>query len=137
MPKAMDPNARYRVVLKSDENKAPAPTFIYPFLVGRQQTRMMEIYNAINDGNDPVVNVQKTFEMASMFLVGWDNITDPATGEPIPFDPAKLADICSVLEAMELAQRVLFGQTLDTHDKKKLDLPSESGTADSAKIAEG
>ena len=135
MPKAMDSNQRHRVVLACDMDKNPTPTFIYPFLTGRQQRQMLSIYESIDDGNAQADNISKAFDMASMFLRGWEHITHPDTGEPMEFDPKRLDEVCSVLEAMELSQRVMFGQTLDLMDKKKLDSPSESDTADSVKPA--
>lgn len=140
MPKAMDPSKRFRAVLKCDESKEPRPTFLYPFLTGRQQMAMMEIYEQIDDSAGQLQNMKQAFELAGMFLLGWENQLHPETGQPARFDrtrPAaeQLAEICDVTEAMELAQRVMYGQTLDLLDKKKFDSPSDSATAESAPTA--
>lgn len=134
MPKAMNPNSRYEVVLACDKDKPSPPTFIYPFLTGLQQMEMMELYESVDGQNVRAENMRTAFKLAGMFLRGWKNVTDPA-GEPIPFDVEKLPAICSVIEAMELAQDVMFNQALDVTDKKKLDSPLGSGTAPSANPA--
>jgi hypothetical protein len=132
MPKAMDPNSTYRVVLACDKGKTPAPTFLYPYLTGRQQMAMMELYESVDGTNVQSQNMHKAFELAGMFLRGWENVTGQ-DGAPLAFGPDKLPEICSVVEAMELAHQVLFGQALDVMDKKKLDSPSASAMAGSAK----
>lgn len=137
MPKAADPSQRFRVVLSSDVDKDPKPTFVYPYLTGRQQMAMLDLYETIDDSAGQRANMEKAFELAAMYLLQWENISDPQTGEPMEFDRHRLADVCSVLEAMELAHRVLWGQTLDLMDKKKSDWPSASAGAESAKPAPG
>lgn len=135
MPKALSPDKQHRVILECDKDQDPAPTFIYPFLTGRQQTQMMELYDSIQDSNSPLQNIKKSFGLASLFLIGWENITTPG-GEAIPFDTARLDEVCSVLEVMELSQKVMFGQTLDVLDKKKSESLLDSDTAESVNPAQ-
>lgn len=87
MPKAMDPSKRFRAVLKCDESKEPRPTFLYPFLTGRQQMAMMEIYEQIDDSAGQLQNMKQAFELAGMFLLGWENQFSPGNRPAGPVRP--------------------------------------------------
>lgn len=136
MPKGIDPNQKYKVVLDSDKEKTSPPTFIYRYLTGRQQLAAIEKYDNIDDKNSSQIeNIRKTFNLAREHLIGWDNIIDPISGGCIEFNPDHLEDICTVLEAMELCQKVLYGQVLDLESKKKLESQSDYDSEESVKPA--
>ncbi|RKY05687.1 MAG: hypothetical protein DRP56_08735 [Planctomycetota bacterium] len=114
----MDPNQKNRIVLECDAGKDPAPCFVYPFLTGRQQRLLMDDYEKIDNSGSHSENLDRTFKTAAKFLTGWENITGP-DGSVVVFDRATLEDVVSVLEAMELINKLFLQQKMSFDDKKK------------------
>lgn len=69
-------------------------------------------------------------------LAGWDHQTHIQTGEPVPFDPARLGDILGPADCGELEIRLLVDSTLQAAHLKNSGPPSPSNPAASA-IAAG
>lgn len=118
MPIAMHPNKKFRIVLECDKNMDPAPCFVYPYLTGAQQESLVETYNRIDDTSDQTSNFNRTFEAAGRHLLGWENLTD-ADGNAIPFAADRLKEVVSVMEAIELINKLFNQQSLTLDDKKK------------------
>jgi len=140
MPLALEPNETFEIVLESDKKK-PAeqqPKFIYRYLTCRQWRQLASFNEKLDElgknkdaSTDNVMD--EIFETAAIGLVGWVNMFDPQSKEPIPYDKNKLEDVVTMSEVMELIVK-LVNTRPNIQDKKKLDLPSDSDTAESAKI---
>jgi hypothetical protein len=113
MPRALEPGQRFSVVLDSDEDKpvATRPTFwfvtksVRDWKAGRETI----IKNLEADAWDA------TLAMLRLSLVGWDNMTDPETQQPIAFNLDDLDRLVDFTEAQELLDKIRFGP----RDKKK------------------
>lgn len=94
------------------------PEFIYRRLSTAECDQLSEDYE-----NAPTDNAKnrrdKIIEIAGCGLLDWSNQVDPATGELIQFDPARLRDVINHFEADELIGRRMMGGQLALIDKKK------------------
>lgn len=107
MPKALEPNRRFSVVLESDADKPPAkqPTF---YCV----TKSVRDWTAHRDELLARANIDAwamTIELLKPCVVDWANMADPETNEPIPFDINELHRLLDFAEATELLDKVRFG----------------------------
>jgi hypothetical protein len=102
MPAAIEPGQKYSVSLMIDQAKDPKPIFYFPYLTGRQQRKLLEVYEQIGSGQIANADdLDRIFAELRKYLLGWDNL-------PISFDPAALEDLISITEAMELLNRLLL-----------------------------
>ena len=130
MPLATDPNRTFKVSLSSDM-ETPAetrPVFVYRYSTGRQWREACEFSRQIKDAKSdtemPFDNIDQLFDRLREKLIGWENMTDPDTGEVFAFDGGRLEDILNLSEAFELLQLKLTQSPTDD-DKKKLESPSD------------
>lgn len=124
MPRALDPTARFPIVLKSDQGKpAPRPTFWARYLTGRE---WLELAN--NAGESAIASWYNALRLA---VVHWENIVD-AAGQPVAFAPAMFENILDPGEAKELVEACIAGQQPSTDEKKGSGSPSPSKPASSA-----
>jgi len=131
MPLAVDPQARFRIVLQSDRDAEPEPAFLCKYLsaalwrrVGRVQDRIEDL-----DGADEVVDL--VFDAIKLGIVGWENMLDYDE-----FDADKLEEVLTIMEAQELLQKIMI-QGMDVEVKKKSESPLPSSTEESARTAPG
>ena len=110
MPMALEPGRRYTIVLTTDKHKDTPPGFWYPYLTGRQQQQLMDSYEGIGGAASQADNMRLAFEAAEKYLLGWENMG-------IEYAPGTLRDVCSVMEAMELVNRLML-QGPDAAEKK-------------------
>ena len=80
---------------------------------------------------DSLTMIDLAFQAIEKTLCGWRNMKK-ASGEEIPYEPKKLKSMVTLQEATELMQAAV-AQRPSLEDKKKFDLPSDLGTAESAK----
>ena len=106
MPKALDKNSTFKVVLESDKDKEKKPAFVYRYLVGAEQLEFAKLSGKISEAQNPDAIIAGVFETAAKGLVGWENMVDSATGEEVKFDPVGLRSILSMAEAQELVEKV-------------------------------
>jgi len=134
MPIALDPKATFNIVLESDKAKPKPeqPRFIYHHLTARQWMHISDVLNKLETLKDNEV-VSKIFDACKIGLVGWENMTG-LSGKPITFRPKAMEDMLTLTEATELLVALSVSSLLGD-SKKKLELPSGSGTARSAKTA--
>jgi len=135
MPLALEPNATFRVVLESDKDKANPPYFELRFLSGRGWKELTRQAGRIKKAKSGPAAIDVVYDMIRTGLAGWDNMTDPATGEEIPYDPADLDRLLTIKEANELMAK-FRDQGITVAAKKKSDSPSDSDTGKSAKTAQ-
>ena len=103
MPIAMDKDARFPFVLETDRVKeTEVPTFYFSALTMRDWRKLNQRAQAI----DQCPNVDAALdEMCSIIgsnLVGWEFMTNPATGKPMAFKKKKLGDLITMNEGWEL-----------------------------------
>jgi len=135
MPIATDPEATFKIVLEGDKKKDPEPGFIYRHLTGRQWGRVCEANNTLEKCETDSEIIDKVYGACRIGLVGWENIIDPATNEPMPFEPDKLEDVLAITEATELMVKLRASGILGAECKKKLDSLLDSDTVEPAETA--
>lgn len=129
MPLALDPTATFELVLASDEDK-PAesrPTFVFRNLPDRALKKMMGMGEQI-EAADGLQRVDIMHDALRLALVGWRNLIDPTSGQPIPFDPAATEDVLNATEVVELIQGVAAHVQSGPDDRKKSEPPSPSSS---------
>jgi hypothetical protein len=134
MPLALEPGGRYPVVLESDADK-PAdsrPTFYFRALSGRKWREAARISDGLERHKDSFVAIEQLYDALLWGLVDWENMIDPDTGEPIPFDPAELDAILQPPEAAELVPKMLGVGQLTRAERKNSASPRSSNTASCA-----
>ena len=129
MPIGTSRNQTFNVILDSDKDLDPQPTFIYRFLTMRQWKRLMKMDDQLGSAK-PDEQMDLMMEACGMGLVGWKNMTDPDTGQSIPFDKDRLQDLLSIEDAQELAQKIMT-QIPSYSEKKTSDLLLHSDTVQS------
>ena len=139
MPRAVDPNDRFYVVLASDAATAleRQPRFVYHYLTAREHRRLGQLNEKLLEAVTIDQVVDETFEAVKMGLVDWEHMTD-RNGQPVPFNLDELEDLVGLIEAQELVN--LMSQQnprlVSRDDKKKHDSPSACATAKSATSAD-
>jgi hypothetical protein len=140
MPTGTDPSRTFKVVLKCDEKKANPPTFIYQLSTCREIREFKEYYQKLmaakTDKQIEALGQKRLFQLLTKKLVGWKNMVDPISENPIKFDRNELDTLVNTAEAFELLFRII-GQGLSDDDKKKLKSRSGTNSGRSAKGAKG
>ncbi len=136
MPAALDPDNTFTIVLPDDQEKPDGkrPGFIYNYLTGRQWFKVTEVQELLPKCKSMAAVMDLVFGGCRIGLKGWENITG-LDGKEIKFDPAKLEDILTLVEAQELATALEAEGSLGTQYKKKLDSLSHIETEPSASDA--
>ena len=112
MPILCEPDATFPVVLESDKNKTPQPTFIAKAQSMRGQQRIGATLDLWNEPELPVDELfEKTLEVLGAVFVGWRNM-------PTAYSVDALAETINYAEARELLRLVLFASQLDPESKK-------------------
>lgn len=122
MPRALEPGDTFEVVLDYDKEKPAAerPTFIYRAMSCREFRTFKPNWDGSVDGP----SLDALLKSAKDNLVGWRNMLDPESREPIPFDLAEFDKIVTPLEAWELVNLSAMGQEVSADDKKKSASPA-------------
>lgn len=113
MPIALAKGDTFKVSLRSDQSNKEVPVeqkprFEFNFLTGRQQRKLAEQLDQFTVGLGNVETIDKVFKILGDYIVGWENIIDPTTNKPIPFDKNKIMDVLRFQEANELLYAI-FG----------------------------
>ena len=137
MPLALEPNRTFPVILETDQNKPePRPTFYFKYLSGREWKSVAELSDQLFGAASGAAAIDLIFGSLAKGLVSWENMVDPDTHDPIPFNVTELDSIITLTEAHELMEK-FRNQGLEVEDKKKSESPSQCDTAASAKTAKG
>lgn len=126
MPIAIDPEAKIKIILDSDEQKKNAVAFHGRALTGRQQRQIAEALEGIAGFGD-VKAIDEIFRVLSLCIVGWEGFSEP-------FSVDLLMDKLNYFEARELIQKTLYAGP-SWAERKKSELPSVVSTAESARPA--
>ena len=103
MPIAMDKDTRFVYVLQTDRAKETnKPTFYFSALTMAAWRKMNQRAKQIDDCKNVEDALAELCSMITAHLVGWENMTNPATGQPLKFNKNKLADLITMNEAWEL-----------------------------------
>lgn len=134
MPIAMDPQQTIKLVLERHFEKLAPPTFLYKPLTARQWRTVAGLNDRIGELDNPNAMIDGMVECVRLGLVGWENMVEMDTGDPVAFAPDRLEDIVTMPDLQELiAQRTTY---FNFEDKKKLSSPSDSETATSVENVE-
>lgn len=125
MPRALDPDARFPLILKSDRDKPePRPTFWARYLSGRE---WIELSNA----KDPEEHkLASWYNALRMTIVDWQHLRDK-DGNTIRFAPAMFENVLDPGEARELVELCVAGQQPDATEKKESGPRQQSKPANS------
>lgn len=134
MPRALDPQARFPIVLDSDKGKTPEPTFWFKYLTGREHMQVDETTRQIDGMATDVELYGPVYSALRIGLVGWDNLVGP--DGPIPYTPANLECILDYREACELVGKMRQACILGAEDAKKSESQSGSDAANSPASAD-
>ena len=135
MPRALNPNSRFPVVLDSDASSDPKPTFWFRFLTGAEFMELDDAVSSQQAAGTARDLAAPVYTVLRMGLVDWTNLRDH-DGNPIPYQPADLERFVDYGEACELAVKMRTGCMLSEGDLKKLGSPSASPAASSVESAE-
>ena len=83
----------------------------------------MTAMNRMKTSEDPDDKISSAIDAAEVCLVGWENMTDPVTGEAILFSRETIGDILSIEELAEVFEAVTSAALASSADRKKSELP--------------
>ena len=137
MPRFLDPNQTFPLVLDSDAGKPEGerPTFTARVLNGHLQRQLLELSDKIQTAGSNLEAFTAIFDSLKVVIVGWENMIDPTTGEAIEFDPERFEHILGSDEAVQLLAKAREANELEASDLGKFVSPSSSSTDGSAKDA--
>lgn len=119
MPIALDPGGKFPLVLHSDQDKPQEsrPTFFARALCWREQKAEQQKLDDLKTSKLSN-NEQKEKALDQLFglLVGWTNINDPKSGDPIPF---QRDTIDLVLGSQEIAELLVNAINNLFYEEKK------------------
>ena len=136
MPLALDPDATFDVVLKTDEGKPASerPTFVYRHVSGRDwKPRLEQLVKA--EQGDPGANIDGIFNALRCGLAGWRHMVDPKTKQEIPFDPVELDRLLTFGEARQLFDRIAEQGIPSSGEAEGSESPVSSAGANSVEDA--
>lgn len=138
MPKALRPGVRYPIVLDEDREIEPTPTFYARSLTLEAFQETTQALRALKDADaeNKTEAMFVAFDAIKKSIVGWDNMTDPETGQLIPFNRETLPKLIDINEAMELLGKVITAGRLTADDRKKSESPRSSDAVSFAGVAE-
>lgn len=110
MPRALDPNDTFDVVLDSDKNKDPQPTFVFRAATGRQWRQMGIALD--KPGVEVGAYCDHLYDAVKTTLTNWHGMND------IAYDQEKLEDLITPIEAREILHKVLEQGVLSPEAKK-------------------
>lgn len=135
MPRSLDPNSRLTMVLACDLDKVPQPRIFARCLTLNQQRRLMAAMQRMQAGSDAEDKLTAAIDAAEVCLVGWENMTDPDTGNPIEFCRDAIGDVLTIEELTEVFNAVTSASNPSAVDKKKSESPHSSAAENFASHA--
>lgn len=121
MPKSLDPSSRITMVLACDldKPKETQPRIFARTLTLNQQRRLMEAMGRMRSCEQAEDKLTAALDAAEVCLLGWENMTDPHSGDPIAFSRDAIGDVLSIDELVEVFDAVSSTSTASAADKKK------------------
>ena len=114
----MDKDTRFAYVLETDRVKeTDVPTFYFGALTMGAWRKMNQRAKQIDKCKNVEDALKELCSMITEHLVGWDNMTNPSTGNPLKFGKNKLADLITMNESWELIAGIK-DQGVEASDRK-------------------
>lgn len=115
---AIDPRRTYKLWLDifADLPFAERPVFVYRRITGAEYLDIAKQESAA--GKSVAEQTAEIYEAVKVGLVDWTSQTNAATGEPVPFDAARLSEVLDPMEAQEIIGKRLFGARTSGDDLK-------------------
>ena len=125
MPRSLDPNSKLTFVLACDVDKPPQtqPRIFARTLTLNQQRRLMSAMKRLKTDSDPDAKIEAGLDAAEVCITGWENMTDPHTGEAIAFSREAIGDVLSIDELVEVFEAVISFAKPNGDDQKKSESP--------------
>lgn len=112
MPILCDPNSTFDVVLDSDADKTPTPTFVARCQSLRGQMQICATIDKLAEQKTSTAELfTETIERLAAVFVGWRNM-------PEEYEPSKLGDYLNYAEARQLLRKVLYHSQVSSVEKK-------------------
>lgn len=115
MPKFLEPDQRFPIVLEGDKDKANPPTFFAKSQSMRGQMQLNAKFDELIDHNKHQSTEELFAEVVATLatvVIGWQNMGD------IPFSVDAFYDVLDSTEAFELLRKVQYNQHVDLEAKK-------------------
>jgi len=124
MPRSLDPSARLTMVLACDVDKPKEsqPRIFARTLTLNQQRKLMGVMDQMHKAESATDKISAALDAAEICLVGWENMTDPNSGQAIVFCRETIGDVLSLEELVEVFGAVTSAATPSGDDKKKSEL---------------
>jgi len=121
MPKSLDPNSKLTFVLACDVGKPieTQPRIFARVLTINQQRKLVASMQSMRTDGDTAATFEAALDAAEICLVGWQNMIDPTTGDPIPFNRDTIGDVLTVDELVEVFDAVIGSTKPSAGDQKK------------------
>lgn len=126
MPRSLDPSSRLTFVLACDVDKPKEaqPRIFARTLTLNQQRKLMRAMASLRSASgDPDQQIDAALDAAEICLVGWENMTNPHTGEAIQYSREAIGDVLSLDELVEVFEAVSGSSTPTGDDQKKSESP--------------
>jgi hypothetical protein len=125
MPRSLDPSSRLTFVLACDVDKPKEaqPRIFARTLTLNQQRKLMNAMKRLRGETDPDQQIDAALDAAEICLVGWENMTNPHTGEAIQYSREAIGDVLSLDELVEVFEAVSGSSTPTGDDQKKSESP--------------
>jgi len=116
MPRRTDPNSRLTLVLDCDKHLPPEqqPKFFARVLSVRQAEEMQSIREQAGANS-----IKQAVDLVMMFLTGWENMTNPETGEAMAFSAENLKEVLTFDELAEVIDFAVGTIKPSAGDQKK------------------
>ena len=128
MPRSIDPDARVDIVLTTDKDKSPKPTFQFKTITVKEEEKLGRIYDAATGDEENELS-NRVKEYLEPLLLGWSNM-----GE-FEFGKHSLQDVVCFAEAMDLAGQLLESGRLSIDEKKRSESEASLGAESSVNHA--
>ena len=119
MPRSLEPNSRLVFVLECDRDKTPQPRAFGRTLSISQSRKLMAAMESMRKATTVDDRIENILDAAMSVITGWENMTDPNTGEAIPFTRENLADVYSIDELTEILGLAAGDGRLTADERKK------------------
>lgn len=121
MPRSLDPSSRLTMVLACDVDKPKEtqPRIYARTLTLNQQRKLMTSMDQMKQADNASDKISAALDAAEVCIVGWENMTDPDTGEAIVFSRETIGDVLGLDELVEVFGAVTSAAIPSAEDKKK------------------
>jgi hypothetical protein len=114
------------MVLACDVDKPveSQPQIFARTLTLNQQRKLMRSMRAMKDsGGDADKMIEAALDAAEVCLMGWSNMVDPQTKDPIAFSRDAIGDVLSIEELTEVFDAVISSGKATAGEQKKSESP--------------